>query len=297
MRIYDNKKTGLTTIVGVVESISDDRLKYNVKSETFNRTTNKRENISLPVSNETPLDEKVSVGDKITVVGFNNPRNKSYDAMFVTTESGSFDYEDLSVISGEVMFASYNEEKNADGSARMTKERTAADGSTVPAKPKKPHFDIAVSTVEPDPDSDKEGATRRVLHIVSVYSFPGKTDEDKAKDPIIRVKKLFGNYSHKENPAYVTIVTTPGMEYTTEKTVGDKTYVNHNVRHMGYKALDVEFAKIKDKDKAESKGTEEKAEKAEDPAPAPAKEENAGSGFEAPTVNEEDVSVDNLFID
>ena len=298
MKIYDNKKTGLSTISGKIESISDDMLNLTVKTQVYDAATKTRNDTSVPVSLESTFEENASVGQNITVVGFKNPRTKSYDAMFVSTGSGSFDYDALSVVSGDVIFAGYNEEKNEDGSVKMSREYTTASGEVVAPHAKKPHFDIGIATIEPDPSSDKEGATRRVTHIVKVYARKDK-DGNIDSSSVETVKKLFNNYNYKENPAHVTIVTAPGQEFTRE-TVGKdgRTYINPTVNHLGYRSLDVEYTKAK----VAAKTAETKTEAS---APAPAVKEDkaeevpagAGTGFDAvPTEEEVGNDIENYFV-
>ena len=273
MKIYDNKKTGLSTISGKIESISDDRLNLTVKTQVYDAATKTRNDTSVPVSLESTFEENASVGQNITVVGFKNPRTKSYDAMFVSTGSGSFDYDALSVVSGDVIFAGYNEEKNEDGSVKMSREYTTASGEVVAPHAKKPHFDIGISTEELDSET---GKTRRVLHTIKEYPYNG----DMTK--VERYKKLFANFNKETNPVYATIVTAPAEIKPREHEYNGKVYTNYYANHMGTNMVDVVFEKALMKETETSKDEE-----------APAPEVSLPQGVtlpDTPTVGTQPVS-------
>ena len=275
------ERDGITTITGKIAEISADRLNFKVKTQVYNKENKTNTDTVVNVVSETPLDATVSVAQDITVAGFLNARTKAYEAMYISTKSGSFDYEKLSVVNGEVMFARLNTEKNPDGSARMTKERTNADGTVIPAHEKKPHFDIAVQTIEPDPEAAEEGATKRVLHIMKIYPFPNRKTKELDFSTIDRMAKLFKDYNHKTEVATVAIITQPGRSYSKENVVGERTYMNNYCDHMGVSALDVIS-----KEKVAERTVENTASAPARPAalPAPSAPAQEGSGFEASEV-------------
>lgn len=280
-KIYVNKKTSVTTVSGQVTEVSSDRKEFKVLSKQWNPESKQMDDNTLSIITSTPLQEDVAVGKNVTVCGFTNPIKQAFEAMFVEAKSGCFELNDLSVVRGEVVKAEMNEEKNADGTNKVTRE----------GKARKPHFDIKVSTIEPDPASEK-GETRRVLHTIKVYAMT-QSDGSVNTANLDRVKKIFGNYDRNENPATVTVVTSPADATTRENEVNGKVYVNTYVNHLGFKSIDVEWGKERTKDK-DTAGAEEKK---EDPAPAVTAEVKnepvqTGSGFEA--VNTEGQEIEDL---
>ena len=270
-KMYENRSTHTFTFTGVISSIEDNRCDYTVKTAEYNRDEGKNEEKEVKVIGENPLAEGVSVGDKITVLGEFSNRKGGYEVIHATTKDESYDFQSICVIRGEVMFANYNEEKNADGTPKMAK----AFGDK-PEHEKKPHFDIGVVTNDPDPSSSN-GETKRVLHTIKVYA--GKDPK-----PLDRVQAAFKNFS-KENPCTVSFVTAPGEAVTKERDVNGKKYVNTYVTHMGYRFMDIEWGR--EKTKSQPAAAAEKKEDTKAPlSEAPAKDESApaqsGSGFEAP---------------
>ena len=163
-KIYENQKTHLTTCSGEVTEISADRLSFKIKSQKYNRETKKNEEEIKEWKGATPLPESVKVGKNATAVGCYvanplDPASEGSQAAYVSAENESFEYKTLAVVNGQIVFARYNEEKNEDGTPKMKKERLGADGVMIPAEPRKPHFDIGISTKE----TDESGQEIRVL--------------------------------------------------------------------------------------------------------------------------------------
>ncbi len=291
-KIYDNRATSTKTITGVVESIAADRSEITIKTKQWDREAEKNNDVSIPIKVD-ELGADVSVGDSITAVAYKNPRINAYESLFTCTKSGSFDQDSISVIRGEVAYARFDEEKNADGTPKMSRPYTnSKDGKTVESHPKKAHFDIAIDASEPDPASSKDGV-KNVRHIIRVYAMTrdGKTDTKN----LDRVKNLFSNFDKDSNPCLVTVVTTPGQSFTTEKESNGKTYTNHYCNHMGYKSLDVEFLKVKEQTKNTPAPAKDKKE--EEKAPFDNAPTQAGSGFEEVGPEEpEEVNADELWV-
>lgn len=290
-KMYDNQKTHTTTITGTISSISENRCDYTVKTQKYNRDTKENEDKELKIVGEEPLAADVSVGQTVTVLGEHSVRKGGYAALFATTKDGSFDLDSICVIRGEVVFANYNEEKDQNGNANMSRPYTKADGSVVEPHAKKPHFDIGVVTNDPDPASTT-GETRRVLHTIRVYA--GNDPK-----PLERIQSAFKNFS-KDNAPTVSLITAPGQPYTTEKegSNGQK-FTNTYVNHMGYRFMDIEWGKERTKETAAAskEAKEEKAPFAEAPAKDAAEPEQTGNGFEAPAEAQEiSEAVDDMFI-
>lgn len=270
-KIYENQKSHVTTVSGQIVSVDADRMGMQVKSSKWNAGEKKMEDQVVNVKSAVQLEADVAVGNNVTFCGFFNPVMKAYQAMNIMIKSGCFEMNELAVVRGEVVKAEMNEEKNADGSNKLK-----ADG-----KPRKPHYDIKITTTEPNPASDK-GETMRVLHTIRVYAMTGK-DGNVNTANLDRVKKIFNNYNRSENPATVTVVTSPAPSETRENEYNGKVYTNTYVNHMGFKSIDVEWGKERTQEKSNTAAEEKKE---EEPAPAPVVEEKkepvqAGSGFEA----------------
>ena len=260
---YKHDKTNSTTVVGKIASIADDRMSLTIEAEVRRKGVKEPETLAIEVKSATPIDEEFSVGKRATAVGFNipdmaDPNKQVVQAMSLSCRPQAFEWGKLAVVSGEVLFASFNEEKNEDGTPRMTREYTAADGSVTPAHEKKPHFDISVKVKE----ADENGDPKYVLHTVQCYPWKGDMTQ------IDRYKKLFANFDRENNPCFATIVTQPGNEYAVQKVVNGKEYINYNSRHMGITKIDVEFEKVREN----TKSAEAAPAKVETPAPVPAPE-------------------------
>lgn len=213
MKIYTNQKTKMSVVSGVVLAISDDRKSVTIKTQEFNRDEKVRayEDKEMVFEAPQPVAENVVVGKSVTICGYEQidmmAGSSKWVAGYVSAGNESFEFKTLAVVNGDVVYARYNEEKNEDGTPKMTKERMGADGKIIPAKAKTPHFDIGVSTI------DAEG--KRVLHTVKAYPDPVKgkdgqiVEGQKSFDKIETLKKRFANFDKESNPMRVTIATQP----------------------------------------------------------------------------------------
>ncbi len=285
MKIYANQKSGVTVVDGVVTSIAPDRLSVDVKSQKWDVAAQKMQDQTIAVGVQVPLEENISVGQKLAVVGFMHPtlgfqamdimagnRGKCFD---VAGSSG------LSVVHGEVTSAGWNDQKNPDGTQRLK-----ADGT-----PRKPCYVLRVNTYEPDPASTT-GEVRRVLHTISVYNFTQK-DGTVNTDQVDRLRKNFDNYNRKENPATITIVTNSGEVYGKEgKDRDGNPTTNFYCNHLGYKSINIEFEKERTMNRTTQAAPAQEAPAASAaqaapaapapaaPAPSAPQQDPAGNGFE-----------------
>lgn len=280
-RMYTNQKTKLSVVSGRITAIGDDRKSLTVETEVFNKADDVRkyEKTSIEFTTQVPIEDAAKVGSLVTVAGFEQVdmlnETSQWVAGYVSTGNDSFQYKTLAVVNGEVTFARYVDELGEDGKPNMTKERMGADGSTVAPKPKSPHFDIGVATKE----TDGEGGTKRVLHIVKAYPEPvkdaqGNIDPSKKNyDKIEVLKKRFANFDKETNPMRVTIATQPGTVSSSTREWNGSTYENNYNNHMGVYALDIEYLKEKELQKEQSASGERKAPDAVEQAPAESAEE------------------------
>lgn len=276
MKMYTNTKTKMSVVSGPVLTISDDRKSITVKTQEFNNDSRKYEDKEIAFETPQPIAENVAVGKSVTVVGYEQidmmAGTSKWVSGYVSAGNESFEFKTLAVVNGDVVYARYNEEKNEDGSPKMTKERMGADGKTVPSKPKTPHFDIGVSTME----SDGEGNQKRVLHTVKMYPDPVKdkdghlVDGQKNFDKIESMKKRFANFDKESNPMRVTIATQPGQISTSTKEYNGKVYDNTYSNHMGIYSIDIEYTKAREQNKEASNATPLAAEQEQAPVEATA---------------------------
>ena len=258
MKTYNNQKTKMTVFSGKVVSVSDDRTSVTIETLEYDRdsrTNNKKE---FTFASTQPIASDAAPGKLITIVGYEQidmmAGTSTWMAGYLSCGNESFEFKTLAVVNGNVVYARYNEEKNEDGTAKMTKERTGADGVLIPSKEKSPHFDIGVSTVE----SDGAGGTRRVLHTMKAYPEPVKDNAgnvipgQKNFKKIEGLKKAFARFDKVENPMRVTIVTQPGQISTMEREYEGKMQTSTFSNHMGVNSLDIEF--LKEMEREQSQG-------------------------------------------
>jgi len=279
-KLYESKKTHMTIASGKVTAISPARDAITVETNKYDNATKTNAVVQIEFKSATPITDELAVGKNVTVCGFYSinpldPSKEGFQAISISPGNQCFEYSSIAVLDGDVVFANFNEEKNKDGSPRMTKERTGADGAIIPPKERKPHFDIGINV----PSVEEDGSTKRTLHVVSAYPY----GDDMSK--IERYKKLFANYDPKENPAKATIVTAPGRESSSTKEFEGRTYVNHYSNHMGINSLDVTYEK--ERTKTQPAGEEKKDEipevKVPEPVNTPAPQVN---GLDAPVPTE-----------
>ena len=281
-KLYESKKTHMTVASGEVVGITPDRLGVTIKTQKYDSAEKKSIATEITFKSAVPFAEDIEVGKNATVCGFfavnpMDPSAEGYQAVYASSTNSSFEHGVLAVINGEVVFAEYREEKNEDGSPKMTLERVVSsdDGEqkVIPPKPRKPHFDIGISTEELDSET---GKTRRVLHTIKEYPYNG----DMTK--VERYKKLFANFNKETNPVYATIVTAPAEIKPREHEYNGKVYTNYYANHMGTNMVDVVFEKALMKETETSKDEE-----------APAPEVSLPQGVtlpDTPTVGTQPVS-------
>lgn len=330
MKPYTNTKTGVTVVSGTVKEISPDRLSVVVESVKWNRETKQNDTVSFNFRAAIPVDANITPGALVAATGAKAAARPGTPAgievyelysIDVPEKGGKMDIATISVVSGQVVFARMNEEKEEDGTPKMTKEQVLADGTVKPAKPRKPHFDLGIQVVEGEGEE-----TKRVLHTIRYYN---NFDGDKPKDEQMR-KRLAaiadpdktGTYDFKEHPVFATIVTQPGQESSYTKEYNGKEYVNYSCSHMGINSWDLEAVKEADRTRLNAEAaartytrTSAPAQTAQapvqpaaptpvaQPAPQPATPAQpvqaaapAQNGFEAEVPTPDDVNLDDLFV-
>lgn len=270
-RIYKNNKTSTNVMTGEVKKVSDDRMSFVLKTQEYDKANKTNVDKEILIRSNTPIEEDVVIGQNITCVGYiipdpTNPEGTTAQAMYISNKDQSWDYKTLSVVNGAVSFARYVDEKNEDGTPKMTKEFMDKDGNMVPPHAKAPHFDIGIQTKE----DDEQGGTKRVLHTIRLYAYKGDTKQ------IDRMKTLFKNFDKENNPCYATVVTQPGQETSQIREYNGKEYTNFYCQHMGISSIDVVFTK----DREQKKEAVVEAPKQETSAPAPSVGVPTGSPVE-----------------
>ena len=263
--IYASKNAKVSVISGKVTAVGADKKSFSVESQEYLFEKKERQNktFDFKLANDLMvLADDVEVGKFVTIMGYEKvsmgmmeeEEESQWVAGYVSVGNESFDFKQLSVVNGDVVFARYNDEIGEDGKPNMKPERMGPDGQMIPAKARVPHFDVGVSVI------DKEG--NRVLHIIKAYPDPikdkdGKVVEGKKNfDKIETYKKRFGNFDKETNPMRVTIVTQPGTYSSSTREYNGNTYENHYCNHMGIRFLDIEYLR----EKAQEKTSETKSE-------------------------------------
>lgn len=224
-KIYRNQSSGITVVSGKIKSIAEDRMVMVVTTDDYDRTAKKNNPVDLTISSGVPFEEEFKAGYSVTAAGYQHGKGViAAEAVF--TGNDSYETQDLAVVTGLVKFARMNEEKNADGSAKMKQ-----DGTT----PRKPHYDVTITVKEGD---------KWVDHVIKIYE--GNIEEGK-KSQMEKAEALFKNFDKETNRIRATFVTTPGQAYHYTVNKDGKEYVNYGCSHMGYKSLDVEFLDTKEK--------------------------------------------------
>lgn len=269
---YSNDKTGIKVVAGTIKSIEADGLTMVIATEERNKDGQVSAVEKTIRTDAAPFtaEEGYKVGREATAIGYPSKGGTILaDAVLVGNQI--YETEGLTVITGLVKRARFNEEKNEDGTPKMTR------GSEEQAPhAKKPHFDITV-TVKDIPTGNY------VDHRVKVYE--GNAEEGKTSQ-LDRAKKLFSRFDAKENRIAVSIVTTPGREYSLPYTKKDGSEgISYYCDHMGYKKL-MNINYIDSKERAKTapqadKSGQETPVKEEVPAPAPVT--NEPNGFENAT--------------
>lgn len=239
-KIYRNKDTSIHVLSGKIQSVAEDGLSMVVSSQEWKQKTDEKTNktymeanpIDFLVKWAVPVaDDTYTVGNDVTVVGYGQGKENGLlriNVEQVLTKSEVYKSDELDVVRGFVKFASYNDEKNVDGTPKLKQ-----DGQT----PRKPHFDITVTCRDEEND-------RWVNHIFPIYNTKNNPKE------IERYQKKFANFDAKTNRALVTIVAGPGAEpYAVTKNYNGQESVYWNVRHMGIKSFDMEMIDERTKSK------------------------------------------------
>ena len=228
-KLYTNKKAGTSVLTGKITKISDDRKMAEVTYNEYNyqekKSVAKTKNVLCP----TPLDDSYKVGKTMTAVGYvTGPVN--FQPVSVSNEENVFEMQDIAFLSGHIVKAALNEEKDKDGNPKLK-----ADGS-----PKKPHFDVQLEVARQD--------GQIVHHFVKVYDSP-KYQEAGQPTNIEKYQKRFADFVNaQDTPMYVTIATTPGQEYSFTKDDGT---VYLGCSHLGINSLDIQYEFSKDKTKGD----------------------------------------------
>lgn len=221
-RIY-KRKTGLNVISGVVKAIEpaqNGAKRVVITVSERNPQTKKWEDHDVNVTSNT-VDDGVVVGAVATAAGYLWGASNIM-ANFVAVGPHIASVDDVEIISGLVQKAVYKDEKNDDGSPKLTRN----------GAPRKPHFDISVIV------PDEEG--HRVSHIVKIYNF-SKIDDGQLSN-IEKMQKRFADFKDKDStPIECTIVTSPGQIRTWESEFKGKVYQNYCCDHMGQFSLDLNY--------------------------------------------------------
>lgn len=263
-KIYSNSKTGILTVSGLIKSIATDRLSAVLSSATYDKAAKKWQNVDYTVKTAIPFGEDTVANKFASAIGYQCGPN-TLQANAFQCEKGYHEEQDLGFLTGEVVKAALNEEKNPDGSTK-----TNAKGA-----PRKRHFDIFVKTIA---ESGEEQ-----LHIVKVYDGNPEYTPAGEKTPLEKAQARFKEFNDEGKSATVAVVTTPADSYSYERENNGETQVVTNYSHMGFKSLDVKFGEVRENFKAkEASAPTQAAPTQEAPAPAPVAEEN-----KAPEVKEE----------
>ncbi len=257
-KLYNSQTYGIAVLSGKVVSVSEDRKEMDVTYRDYDRQTKQAtEKTKTVLIQNGSLDEGYKKGASVTVAGYIMGA-KNMQAASISRGENVYETQEIAVVSGHVVKASYKDEKNEDGTPKLKQDGT----------PRKPHYDIEVVV----PEDDHE-----VHHFVKVYDSP---QFQKKGDPtnIEKYQNRFKNFKDpEETPTRVTIVTNPGQSYTFETDNG----IYYGVSHLGIKSLDMDFeySLKKAAEKAEVKEEAPKPEIKEEAAPKEATPEQAKSEY------------------
>lgn len=269
---YTNKATGIKVASGTIKSVAADGLSMVINTQEIVDGKAVPTEMTVKAGNTVPFDNtEYKAGLNVTAVGY---VVRGYlDADVVMIGNQVYENEKLAVLTGFVKRVKYNEEKNEDGTPKMT--RGTAEQ---PAKAKQPHFDITVTVKD-------EITGNYVDHRIKCYD---NKSENGGKSNLDIAKALFSRFDAKDNRAIVSIVTGPGRPYSMPYTKKDGTEgLSHYSDHMGFRKLDVDFIDQREKNKeagqakaptapTASTATSAQETPAPAPAPTPAKEEHNG---------------------
>lgn len=245
-KVYRNK-TGILTVSGKVKEISADRTNVTITSAVYNSGEKKWGAVEYTANVSLPVGEDFTVGTEVMAVGYQSGQGKlTANALFAG--KGYYEEAELGFLAGEVVKAVLNEEKNADGSAKLKQDGTA----------RKRHFDIFVRTLHMDGEE--------ALHIVKVYDgrvTPGE------KTQLEKTMARFKPYMEEGKSATVFIATDVAQSYSYEATDRDgNTVVRTNHSHMGYKSLDIAFGEVRENARTQSAPEQTQTQPEQTPAQA-----------------------------
>lgn len=241
-KLYTNKKAGTSVLTGKITAISEDRKTVDVTYNEYSYQEKKSESKTKKVLCQQPLDDSYKTGKTITAVGYvTGPVN--FQPVSISNDVNVFEMQDIAFLSGHIVKAALNEEKDQEGNPKLKSDGT----------PRKPHFDVQMEI----PRNDGQ----IVHHFVKVYDTP-KYQEVGQPTNIEKFQKRFADFvSAQETPMYVTIATTPGQEFSFTKDDGT---VYLGCSHMGINSLDIQYEFSKEKQQGKDNG-----EKPKENTPAP----------------------------
>lgn len=220
---YLVKNTGVSVVSGKISKIADDKKSAVITVSVYNRDT--KQNVSEEVAITSNEEIEVNNGQYVTAMGFKRGQNIAVERL--AADNACLTLEGTTVVTGLVLFANKNLEKDKDGNPRKTSAGTD----------RKPHYDITVAV--------GQGADRET-HVIKFYDFT--TKEGRAVENIARYEKLFSNFDRNENPVFVSIVTDEGQAWVRKNTdANGKEWQNNMVSHMGANSVDVNFVNAKER--------------------------------------------------
>ena len=229
MKMYEDKKSGLTYLTGKIKEIVDGKLIVNTQEAV---QSTKKDKDGNPMKNKDGfeikqtqwVDKEVAVTSKldfvegdeykkdrvVTVIGDYNKRKGTLEADEVISKApAKYSYEftndngvieDVVILAGLMQFARENPELDKDGKPNVKKDGT----------PRKPHFDVGIRV--------KDADGKVVTHVVKYYDsvIKGKDGQDRQIKNMTACKERFANYDREKNTPFVTIKTDRGNDYVIE---------------------------------------------------------------------------------
>lgn len=239
MKMYEDKKSGLTYLTGKIKEIVDGKLIVNTQEAV---QVAKKDKDGNPMKNKDGfeikqtqwVDKEVAVTSKldfvegdeykkdrvVTVIGDYNKRKGTLEADEVISKApAKYSYEftndagvteDVVILAGLVQFARENPELDKDGKPNVKKDGT----------PRKPHFDVGIRV--------KDADGKVVTHVVKYYDsvIKGKDGQDRQIKNMTACKERFANYDREKNTPFVTIKTDRGNDYVLNRQTenGEKSF-------------------------------------------------------------------------
>ena len=239
MKMYEDKKSGLTYLTGRIKEIVDGKLIVNTQEAV---QVAKKDKDGNPMKNKDGfeikqtqwVDKEVTVTSKldfvegaeykkdrvVTVIGDYNKRKGTLEADEVISKApAKYQYEftndagvteDVVILAGLVQFARENPELDKDGKPNVKKDGT----------PRKPHFDVGIRV--------KDADGKVVTHVVKYYDsvIKGKDGQDRQIKNMTACKERFANYDREKNTPFVTIKTDRGNDYVLNRQTenGEKSF-------------------------------------------------------------------------